>query len=105
MKKTPKKIFSFKDDLNFETLSQLLNDVGILSHPLTNEQKVCIEYPNISSESKDMNILSGGNENPEAENVKENKQQNEFTLNISKTKNFTIDINKLYKINTFDFII
>ena len=104
MKKTPKKLFSFKDDLNFETLSQLLNDVGILTHLLTNEQKVCIEYPNISSESKDMNILSGGNENPEAENIKENKQQNEFTLNLSKTKNFTIDINKLYKKYDKNFI-
>ena len=97
MKKTPKKLFSFEHDLNFEILSQLLNDVGILSHQLTNEQKVCIEYPNISSESKDMNILTGKNENPEAENAKENKQQNEFTLNLSKTTNFTIDINKLYK--------
>jgi len=97
MKKAQKKSFSFEHDLNLENLSQALNDIGILSHPLTNEQKVCIEYPNISSESKDINILNNKNENVEAENTKENKIKNDFTLILSKTKNFTIDINKLYK--------
>ena len=94
MKKKP---FSFEQDLNFENLSQLLNDIGIITHPLSKEQKVCIEYPNISSESKNMNIINENNENKEAENNKENKFQNEFTLILSKTKNFTIDIDKLYK--------
>ena len=97
MKKAQKKLFSFEQDLNFEHLSKTLNDLGIVSHPLTNEQKVCIEYPNISSESKDINILNNKNENTEAENTKENKLQNDFTLILSKTKNFTIDINKLFK--------
>ena len=92
-----KKLFSFEQNLNFENLSQLLNDMGIVSHPLTNEQKVCIEYPNISSESKDINIIGNKNENLEQENTKENKIQNEFSLILSKTKNFTIDVNKLYK--------
>ena len=92
-----KKQFSFEQDLNFENLSQLLNDEGIISHPLSKEQKVCIEYPNISSESKNINIINNNNENKEAENVKENNLQNEFTLILSKNKNFTIDINKLYK--------
>ena len=92
-----KKIFSFEQNLNFENLSQLLNDIGIVSHPLTNEQKVCIEYPNITSESKNINIINNKNENSEPENTKENKIQNEFTLILSKTKNFTIDVNKLYK--------
>ena len=97
MKKNPKKSFSFEHDLNLENLSQALIDIGILSHPLTNEQKVCIEYPNISSESKNINILNNKNENIEAENTKENKLKNDFTLILSKTKTFTIDINKLYK--------
>ncbi len=94
MKKKP---FSFEQDLNFENLSQLLNDIEIITHPLSKEQKVCIEYPNISSESKNMNIINENNENKEAENNKENKFQNEFTLILSKAKNFTIDIDKLYK--------
>ena len=92
-----KQLFSFEHNLNFENLSQLLCDTGIVSHPLTNEQKVCIEYPNISSESKNINIISNKNENTEAENTKENKTQNDFTLVLSKTKNFTIEVNKLYK--------
>ena len=92
-----KQLFSFEHNLNFENLSQLLCDTGIVSHPLTNEQKVCIEYPNISSESKNINIISNKNENTEAENTKENKAQNDFTLILSKTKNFTIEVNKLYK--------
>ncbi len=58
---------------------------------------MCIEYPNISSESKDINILNNKDENIEAENTKENKIKNDFTLILSKTKNFSNDINKLYK--------
>ena len=92
-----KQLFSFEHNLNFDNLSQLLCDIGIVSHPLTNEQKVCIEYPSISSESKNINIISNKNENTEAENTKENKVQNDFTLVLSKTKNFTIEVNKLYK--------
>ena len=96
MKKNHKKSFSIEKDLNFESLSQLLNDTGIVSHPLTNEQKVCIEYPNISSESNNM-IINDNNANIETENTKENKIQNDFTLILSEKKNFTIDVKKLYK--------
>ena len=103
MKKNPKRPFSFEHDLNFENLSKFLNDIGIASHPLTNEQKVCIEYPNISSESKNINIIGGDKENAETENTKENKIINEFTLILSKTKNFTIDVNKIFKRFKKDF--
>jgi len=80
-----KQLYSFEHNLNFDNLSQLLCDTGIVPHPLTNEQKVCIEYPNISSESKNINIISNKNESTEAENTKENKTQNDFTLVLSKT--------------------
>ena len=96
MKKDPKKLFSFEHRLNFENLSQLLNDTGIVSKPLSNEQKVCIEYPNISSESININIINDKNENLETENTKENKIKNDFTIILSKEKNFTLDVNKLY---------
>ena len=92
-----KQLFSFEHNLNFENLSQLLSDTGIISHPLTNEQKVCIEYPNILSESKNINLISNQSEDTKTENTKEKKLQNDFTLNLSKTKTFTIDVNKLYK--------
>ena len=95
MTKKEKKTFSFENDLNFENLSFLLNELGIISHPLTNEQKVCIEYPNITSESKNLDILE---ENLKKLETEENKtQNNEFTLNISKNKNYSIDVEKLYK--------
>ena len=95
MIKKEKKTFSFENDLNFEHLSFLLNELGIISHPLTNEQKVCIEYPNITSESKNLDILE---ENLKKLETEENKtQNNEFTLNISKNKNYSIDVEKLYK--------
>jgi hypothetical protein len=95
MSKKENKIFSFENDLNFENLSFLLNELGIISHPLTNEQKVCIEYPNITSESKNLDILE---ENLKKLETEENKtQNNEFTLNISKNKNYSIDVEKLYK--------
>ena len=96
MKKAPKKLFSFEHGLNFENLSQLLNDTGIVSKPLSNEQKVFIEYPNISSESTNINIINDKNENLETENTKENKIKNDFTIILSKEKNFTLDVNKLY---------
>ena len=94
MSKKENKIFSFENDLNFENLSFLLNELGIISHPLTNEQKVCIEYPNITSESKNLDILE---ENLKKLETEENKtQNNELTLNISKNKNYSIDVEKLY---------
>ena len=99
MSKSIKKSFSFENDLNFENLSSLLNDLGIASHPLTNEQKVCIEYPNISSESKNFDIFGETQKKTEGENEadKESKSANsEFTLNISKNKTYTINVEKLY---------
>jgi len=95
MIKKEKKVFSFENDLNFDNLSFLLNELGILSHPLTNEQKVCIEYPNITSEAKNLDILE---ENLKKLETEENKtQNNEFTLNITKNKTYNIDVEKLYK--------
>ena len=98
MSKSNKKIFSFENDLNFETLSNLLNELGVVTHPLTNEQKVCIEYPNIFSESKNIDIIGDNSKKVETEGDKENKSQNnEMTLNISKNKNYTINIEKLHQ--------
>ena len=71
-----------------------------MTHPLTNEQKVCIEYPNIFSESKNLDILGDNSKKVETEieGDKENKtKNNEMTLNISKNKNYTINIEKLYE--------
>ena len=97
MAKNNKKIFSFENDLNFDNLSTLLNELGIASHPLTNEQKVCIEYPNISSESKNLDIIGDNSKKLETEGDKDNKSKNnEMTLNISKNKNYIINVEKLY---------
>ena len=91
-------MFSFENDLNFETLSILLNQLGVVTHPLTNEQKVCIEYPNIFSESKNIDILGDNSKKTETEGDKENQSHNnEMTLNISKNKNYTINVEKLHE--------
>ena len=100
MSKTGRKSFSFENDLNFENLSNLLNELGIASHPLTNEQKVCIEYPNIFSESKNLDIIDDNLKKLETEpdKEKENKSKHsEMTLNISKNKTYTINAAKLYE--------
>ena len=102
MSKPIKKSFSFENNLNFENLSTLLNDLSITTHPLTNEQKVCIEYPNISSESKNLDILGENlkklETEGEGEGGKENKtKNNEMTLNIAKSKTYTINVEKLYE--------
>ena len=98
MSKNTKKQFTFENDLNFENLSSLLNELGILTHPLTNEQKVCIEYPNISSESKNLDIIGDNLKKLETEGDKEGKSQsNELTLNISKNKSYTINVEKLFQ--------
>ena len=99
MSKIIKKTFSFENDLNFENLSILLNELGIASHQLTNEQKVCIEYPNISSESKNLDILEDNLKKLEIEGDKDNNKSNnnELTLNLSKNKTYTINVEKLFK--------
>ena len=100
MSKTSRKSFSFENDLNFENLSILLNELGIVSHPLTKEQKVCIEYPNIFSESKNLDIIDDNLKKLETEQDKDkdNKSKNsEMTLNVSKNKTYTINIVKLYE--------
>ena len=85
---------SLEENLSFEKLSSLLNDLSIITHPLSNEQKVCIEYPNINLEHKDINILSDETNN-------NNKNLNEeFTLNISKNKKYYINPENLF--NEFD---
>ena len=76
--------YSFENNLSFENLSSLLNDLSIMTHPMSKEQKVCIEYPNISLENKNINILP--QENNESKTLNE-----EFTLNISKNDKYIIN--------------
>ena len=91
------------DNLSFENLSQLLNDLGIMTHPMSNEQKVCIEYPNINIENKlldnENDILNQDeNENDFSPEKSQNKSSHndEYTLNLSKNKTYTINPIKLY---------
>ena len=103
---TKNKYFSFHDNLSFENLSSLMNDLGIMSHPMSNEQKVCIEHPNINLENQQINIFeakkdSGNIVNDENENnenkLNDKSSTNEYTLNLSKNKNYIINPKKLYK--------
>ena len=97
------KYFSFSNNLSFENLSLLLNDLGIMTHPMSNEQKVCIEYPNINIESKIFNILETKKDNNDDDkNVSSINSINkslysEYCLNISKNKIYSINPEKLYK--------
>ena len=102
---TKNKHFSFIDNLSFDNLSQLLNDLGIMTHPMSNEQKVCIEYPNINIENKLLNIFEtkkdndnlSQDENELPSNKDQNKQSHdEYTLNLTKNKTYTINPTKLY---------
>ena len=81
---------SLEENLSIEKLSSLLNDLSIITHPFSNEQKVCIEFPNINLEHKDINILSD-----ETNNNKKNLNE-EFTLNISKNKKYYINPENLF---------
>ena len=84
-------IISSEENLSFEKLSSLLNDLSIMTHPISNEQKVCIEYPNITIENKNINIFSEKNNNTD------NKPLNdEFTLNISQNKKYVVNPKKLF---------
>ena len=76
--------YSFENNLSFENLSSLLNDLSIMTHPMSKEQKVCIEYPNITLENKNINILL--QENKDTKTLNE-----EFTLNISKNDKYIIN--------------
>ena len=82
--------YSFEDNLSFENLSLLLNNLSIITHPMTNEQKVCIEYPNINIENKNINIFI------EEKNFTNKQSSDEFIINLSKTKKYEIDPRKLY---------
>ena len=82
--------YSFEDNLSFENLSLLLNNLSIITHPMTNEQKVCIEYPNINIENKNINIFI------EEKNLNNKQSSDEFIINLSKTKKYEIDPRKLY---------
>ena len=103
---TKNKHFSFIENLSFENLSLLFNDLGIMTHPMSNEQKVCIEYPNINLENKLMNVFESSKKDNDTINFDENeisinKQKvksdiNEYTLNISKNNTYTINAKKLY---------
>ena len=103
---TKNKYFSFHDNLSFENLSSLMKDLGIMTHPVSNEQKVCIEHPNINLENHQINIFeikkeSDNNVNDENENngnkINDKSSANEFTLNLSKNKTYTIKPKKLYE--------
>ena len=71
--------------LSFEDLSSLLNDLSIMTHPMSKEQKVCIEYPNINIENNNSNIFH------EEINNNDKSLDEEFILNISKDKKYTIN--------------
>ena len=96
--------FSFIDKLSFEGLSLLLNDLSIMTHPMTNEQKVCVEYPNINIENKIFNILEtkkdsdtmSDEENDLSNKTLKNTLDNEYKLNISKDVSYIINPTKLY---------
>ena len=82
--------YSFENNLSFENLSSLLNDLSIITHPLSNKQKVCIEYPNIKIENKNINIFS-------EEAINDDKFLNEeFSINISKNKKYFINPKNLF---------
>ena len=81
--------YSFKENLSFDNLSLLLNDLSIMTHPMTKEQKVCIEFPNINMENKNLNIF------PEEVNYNQFLNE-EFTLNISKTEKYIINPKNLF---------
>ena len=83
-------VYSFEDNLSFENLSTLLNNLSIITHPMTNEQKVCIEYPNINIENKNIDILS------EEINNNNKTSNDEYILNLSKSKKYEINPKKLY---------
>ena len=98
------KYFSFSDNLSFENLSSLLNELGIMTHPMSNEQKVCIEYPNIHLENKLFNVLEtkkdnnelNFNENEDLSNKNNTKSYCEYELNLTKNKKYTINPKILY---------
>ena len=83
-------LYSFEDNLSLENLSTLLNNLSITTHPMTNEEKVCIEYPNINIENKNINILS------EEININNKISNDEYIINISKTEKYEIDSKKLF---------
>ena len=100
---TKNKYFSFYDNLSSENLSSIMNDLGMMTHPMSNEQKVCIEHPNINLESKQLNLFetkkdSGTIINDDNENKLNDKlSANEYTLNLSKNKTYIINPKELYK--------
>ena len=103
---TKNKYFSFHDNLSFENLSSLINDLGIMALPMSNEQKVCIEHPNINLENQQINIFETkkdsdnivNDENEHNENKLNDKSStNEYILNLSRNKTYTINPKKLYK--------
>ena len=85
-------IISSEENLSFEKLSSLLNDLSIMTHPISKAQKVCIEYPNITIENENINIFSEKNNNTE------NKPLNdEYTLNLSQNKKkYVVNPQKLF---------
>ena len=102
---TKNKYFSFVDNLSFENLSSFLNDLGIMTHPMSNEQKVCIEYPNIHLENKLFNFFESKKDGHDLINDENEYSLNknitkpldsEYELNLAKNKKYIINPIKLY---------
>jgi len=48
---------SLEDKFYFENLSPLVNVLSIMTHHMSKEKKVWIEYPNINIENNNINIF------------------------------------------------
>jgi hypothetical protein len=82
----------YYENLNFENFSNLLLETKIISSNLSNEQKMCINYPKIDTEAKKVDNLELTLSDEERDNSK----------NKIKTKicEYNIDINDLYNLFT-----
>ena len=82
----------YYEKLNFENFSNLLLETKIISSNLSNEQKMCINYPKIDTEAKKVDNLELTLSDEERDNSK----------NKIKTKicEFNIDINNIYNLFT-----
>ena len=89
-----KKRYSFNNNFSFENLSNFINSFGLMTHPMSNIQKNCIECPNIFFESN--NILET-HKNIFLSVPKDNLSNDDFTLNLLNNKKYIINPEKLYK--------
>ena len=82
----------YYEKLNFENFSNLLLETKIISSNLSNEQKMCINYPKIDTEAKKVDNLE----------LTLSDEEREHSKNKIKTKicEYNIDINDLYNLFT-----